>query len=107
MDSLDVENSKSEAVKEEKKETVTARVKTDDMAAEMKSGKKKRRKRSLMKKNKNLHRKSVSANELSTATAEVTESLQDSLADLKTSDFATDRSSLDSSASDPELREVQ
>lgn len=105
MDSLEFENSKSEsAAKPEAQAKVevaaAAPVKQLDVV-DNKSGKKKKRKRSLMKK-KNSNRRSASTNELSTAT----DSLQDA-PDLKTSDFGTDRSSLDSNASDPELKQVQ
>lgn len=103
MDSLEMENSKSEgaAKPEEQTKIATTPIKQEEVVLDTKSGKKKRRKRSLMKK-KNSQRRSLSVNELSTTT----DSLQDA-SDLKTSDFGTDRSSLDSNASDPELKQVQ
>lgn len=96
MDSLDMDNnSKSEntppqiETENKVKEIVTVPV------VENKCGKKKRRKRSLMKK-KTLQKKSASVTELSTVDAD---SLQENV--------ATDRSSLDSNASEVELKEMQ
>lgn len=100
MDSLDMENSKSENTPPKvelsgAKRDVIAPVK-EEQAAENKGGKKKRRKKSVLKK-KSLQKKSASITELSTV--EATDSLQENV--------ATDRSSLDSNASEPELKEMQ
>lgn len=100
MDSLDMDNSKSEhsppptKVITKEQETVTVGVK-DEAAGENKGGKKKRRRRSLLKK-KTLQKKSASVTELSTIDVD---SLQENV--------ATDRSSLDSNGSEPELKELQ
>lgn len=100
MDSLDMDNSKSENTPPQTRsiskvqEVVTVGGK-DEPVGENKGGKKKRRKRSLMKK-KTLQKKSASVTELSTIDAD---SLQENV--------ATDRSSLDSNASELELKEMQ
>lgn len=99
MDSLDLENSKSEVTPPKVEATDEATPIKEDAPSENKSGKKKRRKRSMMKK-KLLQKKSASVSELSTV--EAGDSLQDSV-----NDGATDRSSLDSNASEPELKEIQ
>lgn len=89
MDSLDMDNSKSEStppkVEQEKVEPIT----------ESKGGKKRRRKRSMLKK-KTFQKKSASVTELSTIDGN---SLQENV--------ATDRSSVDSNASESELKEIQ
>lgn len=96
MDSLDMDNSKSEhaltktdSVNIQESTTATA------VLSENKGGKRKRRKRSMMKK-KILQRKSASVTELSATDAD---SLQENL--------ATDRSSVDSNGSETELKEIQ
>lgn len=101
MDSLDMDNSKSENTPPQPESTnkVQEAVITvggkDEPVGENKGGKKKRRKRSMMKK-KSLQKKSASVTELSTIDAD---SLQENV--------ATDRSSLDSNASESELKEMQ
>lgn len=99
MDSLDMDNSKSEAAPPKTETAIREQqVKTsvkEEHVGENKCGKKKRRKKSVMKK-KNWQKKSASVTELSTVE---TDSLPENV--------ATDRSSLDSNASDPELKEMQ
>lgn len=109
MDSLEFENSKSENVpkidNEPKKEVSIISTKNDEaLVSENKISKKKKRRKSMKKKNS--QKKSASVNELSTA-ADISDPSQDSISDIKTNDFGTDRSSMASSSSDPEIKEVQ
>lgn len=80
-------------------ENTSTPIKFDEPISEGKNGKKRRRKKSLMKK-KNAQRKTSSAEPPAMETLEVG-------VDLKVPDSSTDRSSLDSNVSEPELRDIQ
>uniref|UniRef100_A0A1Y1KET5 phosphatidate phosphatase n=1 Tax=Photinus pyralis TaxID=7054 RepID=A0A1Y1KET5_PHOPY len=73
--------------------------KIDEPLSEGKNGKKKRRKKSVMKK-KNAQRKTSTTEPPSIETLEIG-------TELKLPDSSTDRSSLDSNVSEPELRDIQ
>lgn len=95
MDSLDISETAPPKPEIATTEQQVKAIVKEEHVSENKSGKKKRRKKSVLKK-KNWQKKSASVTELS---AVETDSLQENV--------ATDRSSLDSNASETELKEMQ
>ncbi|XP_056634366.1 phosphatidate phosphatase LPIN3 isoform X1 [Diorhabda sublineata] len=97
MDSLDIENSKAEELKSENiapVSTATYTKSTDDPSTESKSSKKRRKRL----RRKNAPKKSSSINQISASQASE---------NLENNDTITDRSSLDSNGSEPDLKEIQ
>lgn len=93
MDSLELDLSKADSIA--KTESCTTSIQDNNISIESKNSKKKRKKM----RRKNAPRKSSSINQITTSqTSDIVE---------KNSDSATDRSSLDSNSSDPELKEIQ
>ncbi|XP_072378648.1 phosphatidate phosphatase LPIN3 isoform X2 [Diabrotica undecimpunctata] len=95
MDSLDIETSKTEELKSENLVSPVANFpKTDDPTNENKSSKKRRKR----VRRKNAPKKSSSINQMTSS--QISENLENN-------DTITDRSSLDSNGSDPDIKELQ